>query len=88
MQLGLNRCQQAAEATDLSFLVHRRTGPPTTLRVQAFSGGLAKSKRRLPYAVTRLMSPKLSPYWTLLIPPENEEISEVDVNTCVGLQPP
>ena len=39
MQQGLNRRQQATEATDLPRVVDRRTGLLTALRVQAFSGG-------------------------------------------------
>ena len=50
-------------------------------------GGLPMPRRRL-CAATLLMSPKLSPYWTLLMLPENEMAQEVGVNPWFGLQPP
>ena len=42
-RLELNRCQHAAEATDVPSLADRRTGLTKALRVQVFSGGWGDS---------------------------------------------
>ncbi len=44
--MGLNRWQQAAEATDVPSLADRRTGLTKALRVQVFSGGVGVTVSR------------------------------------------